>query len=59
MSSLTAHADAIRTLIPPTNEHITHWLLQQLPRAQWDQIMEQDYYAAKGYYLDMSDPHGL
>lgn len=46
MSSLTAHADAIRSLIPPTNEHITHWLLQQLPRAQWDQIMEQDYYAA-------------
>lgn len=46
MSSHVAHSDAVPSLVPPTSEQITQRLLAQLPRDQWDLIMEQDYYAA-------------
>ena len=46
MSSHAAHSDAVPSLVPPTSEQITQRLLAQLPRDQWDLIMEQDYYAA-------------
>lgn len=46
MPSHTTPAHSAGSLVPPTAEQITHWLLQQLPKDQWDLIMELDYYAA-------------